>query len=176
MFYLMLESMNVKTIDTDHIASHLGTTVVCVSLISIDICIDKIGKAMGVATLLRALPITLSKNEILLPQQLMAQHRLSNELAVRANQPDEQAARAALAECVYELACKANDHLQHAQSLEHKSGHAADAVFAACVPTQILLERLEKNNFDVYDSALQQRPVQLYWRLWRGVKGGKWRR
>jgi NADH dehydrogenase [ubiquinone] 1 alpha subcomplex assembly factor 6 len=53
LLYLQLELLNVKNMDIDHIASHLG-------------------KAMGVVTLLRGIPYALRNNLFYLPTDVCA--------------------------------------------------------------------------------------------------------
>lgn len=106
LFYLLLESIGVKDLNADHAASHLG-------------------KAQGLATLLRAIP-HLSHGFLLhVPQELLQKYGVSS--ADRAppafNTSQEQKA---VEECVFEIASLANQHLtkaSHDCSMDETTDH-----------------------------------------------------
>lgn len=56
LLYLQLESLNVRDVNADHIVSHIG-------------------KAIGISTLLRALPFHASQKRLILPAEVTAKVR-----------------------------------------------------------------------------------------------------
>jgi NADH dehydrogenase [ubiquinone] 1 alpha subcomplex assembly factor 6 len=170
LLYLMLESVDVKHVDADHIASHIGV-------------------AAGIVTLLRALPVTLTHSDVQLPQDVMAKHGLSKEHLVRsiaasasvehqASDPADAAqVRRQLADCVFDVAVVAKSHIDQARTLLETSQapEVAKCVFVNAVPTLLYLERLERANFDCFSNELHQRSFALYWRLWQnGFRRRPW--
>ena len=175
LLYLQLETLGVKHVEADHIASHVG-------------------KAVGLATLLRALPQQLAARELNFPQQLMAKHALSSERLLRcATAPPDDDTAPRIVECVFEIASHAVAHLRHAREIASGAPQASHHVFRAAVcelfssfsasmtycsfaqvPAQLYLDRLEAAQFDALGAAdrLQQRQFALYYRLWRA----RWRR
>lgn len=149
LLYLLLESVGVKNVDADHVASHIGI-------------------AAGIVTSLRALPFTVAAGDVPLPHDLMAKHSLSTEALVRssAGAADAELHRR-LSDCVYDLAVVAKQHLDLARALhaERPPPPAAAAVFFAAVPVALYLERLERANFNCLAPELYQRPFALYARL-----------
>lgn len=156
LLYLLLESLGVKHVDADHIASHIGI-------------------AAGIVTLLRALPLTLVHADVQLPQDVMAKHALSTERLVRSLATADGAAaadpalRKQLADCVFDVAVVAKSHIDHARSLlaTSRAPPIANQVFLTAVPVALFLERLERANFDCFSSELHQRSFALYWRLFQ---------
>lgn len=167
LLYLLLESVNVKHIDADHIASHIGV-------------------AAGIVTLLRALPVTLTHSDVQLPQDVMAKHGLSKERLVRSiagvahegsDPADAAQVRRQLADCVFDVAVVAKSHIDQARTLLETSQapEVAKCVFVNAVPTLLYLERLERANFDCFSNELHQRSFALYWRLWQnGFRRRPW--
>lgn len=91
-YYLLLEAKNTKDLNTDHFASHLG-------------------KACGILTLIRAIPHYAQKNEITLPQDLIAKHKVSLKSVFRGQSSKE------FKDALFELSSCANSHLQKVSRL-----------------------------------------------------------
>lgn len=90
--YLLLESVDIKNIHVDHAASHLG-------------------KAQGLTNLLRAIP-HLSNGVLLhIPQDLLQKHGVNHSHQLPSSKPNHNEMNA-VEECVYEVACLANQHLK----------------------------------------------------------------
>jgi NADH dehydrogenase [ubiquinone] 1 alpha subcomplex assembly factor 6 len=91
LLYLHLEALGIKNIKADHAASHAG-------------------KAIGIATILRATPRNLQKGAIFLPLDILSKHSVVAENVIRhGNSP-------ALSDAVYEIAVRANDQTITAKS------------------------------------------------------------
>ena len=62
--------------------------------------------------------------------------------------------REALAGVVFDLACVARDHLQHARAMAGSLPPAAHAALLPAVPVSAFLARLERQGFDVFAGGL----------------------
>lgn len=85
-YYLLLESLNINSLDADHAASHLG-------------------KAHGIITLIRSIPYNAQKRLIVLPQELMVKHNVSAEAVIQRKLTDD------FKNIIYEVASCAKHHV-----------------------------------------------------------------
>ncbi|ORZ31174.1 isoprenoid synthase domain-containing protein, partial [Catenaria anguillulae PL171] len=129
LMYLHLELQGVKSLEIDHIASHLG-------------------KAATMATLLRGTPFHLRSRLFYLPADVCASNGVVVEKVIRDGPSDE------LSSAVFELATRANDHIITARTHVEKDGTSvkgpAMAALLPVVPTSRWLRRLEKADFDLF--------------------------
>ncbi|KAF9452887.1 hypothetical protein P691DRAFT_659641 [Macrolepiota fuliginosa MF-IS2] len=133
-----------------HAASHLGT-------------------AQTITTLLRALPFHTRQGRSVIPAEITLRHSVRQEEVVRRG-PEAQG----IEDAVFEFATLANDHMITARSMLKEEGMGgkvpSDAmpIFLAGVPVTNLLQRLEKNGFNVFDPKLPLRDWKLPWQVYRG--------
>jgi NADH dehydrogenase [ubiquinone] 1 alpha subcomplex assembly factor 6 len=196
MLYLTLSALPQASLTTDHIASHIG-------------------KAMGIAAVLRGVPLVAfptpqptspaggitgqsgpTQGAVLLPLDVMAEANVKEEDVFR-----EGGAAPGLRDAVFAVATRANDHLITARemisklrsegTLGHDFEHQNDGehqysqqqlnaptdtqlaeveqafgVFMASVATQSWLDRLQKADFDVFDSSLRKVDWKLPWKAY----------
>ncbi|KAI9851096.1 MAG: hypothetical protein M1824_002905, partial [Vezdaea acicularis] len=194
LLYLLLESLPLRSLPADHLASHIG-------------------KAAGIAAVLRGIPLLAfpgpprdhsaqtafggtsgahQQGAVLLPLDVMARHGVVEEDVLR-----QGGAAPGLTDAVFEVATRANDHLITAREMLRSiragkgAGHefeeqgrweegrgyeegnpAADVerafavVFGQAVATGLWLGRLEKAGFDVFSEDLGRREWRLPWRAW----------
>ncbi|KAL1921258.1 uncharacterized protein VTP21DRAFT_10974 [Calcarisporiella thermophila] len=147
LIYLSLEMLGVHDIDADHIASHLG-------------------KAVGIATMLRSLPFHASQRRLVLPVETSAKHNVSQEDVFRNGNSHE------LQDAVFEVASAAHSHLQHSRSLFSKTTSRALPAFLHAIPSRNYLLRLEKSDFNVYDPSLASKDWKLPLELWNAYRTG----
>ncbi|CAG8503025.1 21619_t:CDS:2 [Cetraspora pellucida] len=141
LLYLHLESLNVKDMQADHVASHIG-------------------KAIGIVTILRAFPYLASKRRMLLSTEILAKHNISQEEIFRSGSVK------GLDDAVFEVATLAHDHLLTARSfLPDIPGQALPALLSA-VPCDLYLKRLEKYNFNVFEPKVNRKDWRLPIQLW----------
>ncbi|KAK6533533.1 hypothetical protein TWF694_002472 [Orbilia ellipsospora] len=150
--YLSLEALNYKSTTLDHIASHIG-------------------KASGIAAVLRGTPLLASRGPnsanaaVILPVEVCAKHNLRQEDVIR-----HGGKAAGLKDVVFEVATRANDHLITAREMLKRAGNEATGLafttFLPAVPTSLYLSRLEKLDFDVFDPSLQMREWRLPWKAY----------
>ncbi|KAJ3012458.1 hypothetical protein HKX48_006279 [Thoreauomyces humboldtii] len=146
LLYLQLEAMGVQDPQADHAASHVG-------------------KAVGIATILRGTPFNVEEKRLYLPSEVLAKHSVASETVFRSGPSS------ALEEAVFEVATAANDHLITARSFLKDSPPAAFPALLAAVPAELYLQALEKANFNVFDPNLGKRSWKLPYRLWSAARG-----
>ncbi|KAG8631374.1 hypothetical protein KVT40_000514 [Elsinoe batatas] len=196
LMYLTLQALPMASVSADHLASHIG-------------------KATGITTILKGLPLIAFPGEqrhhsnqegfsgavgstrqgaVLLPLDIMAEYGVKEEDVLR-NGSDA----AGLRDAVFAVATRANDHLITAREMlknlragrdaghdfehqdEEEHAHAASStskltsaqeidkafgVFMPAVHTSLWLQRLEKNNFDIFNPKLRMTDWKLPWRTW----------
>ncbi|KAK6363276.1 hypothetical protein TWF730_000717 [Orbilia blumenaviensis] len=150
--YLSLEALNFKSTDLDHVASHIG-------------------KASGIAAVLRGTPLLAAPGPnsthaaVLLPVDVCAKNGLRQEDVIR-----HGGTAPGLKDTVFEIATRANDHLITAREMLKRAGEEgkgpAFTTFLPAVPTSLYLGRLEKVDFDVFDTSLQRREWRLPWKAY----------
>ncbi|KAL2901766.1 NADH dehydrogenase (ubiquinone) complex I assembly factor 6 [Bienertia sinuspersici] len=156
--YTTLQSGGINSTAADHAASHIG-------------------KAGGLALLLRSLPYHASRQRLFayIPSEVASKHGLLIEDGGQIGIVVDS--REGLCNAVFEIATVANSHLQKARDLAATVPAAAIPVLLPAVPTQVLLDSLCRVNFDVFDPRLQRGvlgippillQLKLKWRSWRG--------
>ncbi|KAG0236254.1 NADH dehydrogenase (ubiquinone) complex I, assembly factor 6 [Actinomortierella wolfii] len=149
LFYLQLESVGVRSLEADHAASHLG-------------------KAMGIATLLRAFRFHMLQNRMIIPAEITAKHGISQEALFRNPTVTE-----ALQDATLEVATAAHIHLATAKSFCKSLPHEALPVMMAGIPTEGFLQRLEKEDFNPLAPSLLQREWFLPAKMWNRWRKGQ---
>ena len=145
LLYLQLEAAGIKNADADHAASHLG-------------------KAVGIASLLRGTLPLLQRGISYMPVQLCAQHGVSTEELYRGINLDS----AGMREVVYEVASAANGHLQACQELHGRPEavpREARQLFMSSVACKLFLEALQKCNFNLTDKRMQGGGFTPLWHI-----------
>ncbi|KAL2635446.1 hypothetical protein R1flu_006925 [Riccia fluitans] len=130
LLYLTLEAAGIRNTSADHAASHIG-------------------KAAGIGLLLRGTPVHGSRRRTYIPVDLATKYGLSQEDIYRGEN------REALADAVHEVASFAHAHLKHARELAGTVPKEAKIVLLPAVPAGVLLQSLEKCNFNVFDGRFQ---------------------
>lgn len=92
LLYLSLEAANTRNIQADHAASHLG-------------------KAIGLCTLLKAIPYHSMENQVYIPIDLSVKHNFSAEKLIRREITQEGR------NVIYEIANVANENLEFSRNL-----------------------------------------------------------
>ncbi|KAL1490943.1 hypothetical protein ABEB36_011612 [Hypothenemus hampei] len=144
-YYLILEGSNVRNLDIDHAASHLG-------------------KAQGIVQHLRSIPYSRKLNFIQIPEEVLVKNRVSQEEILRGT------VSKALTDCVYEIASRAHQHLQKSKQLQMKIPRGeTKRVFLPAIPVEIYLDKLQQVEYNVFDPELQRRSWTLLPKLYFGI-------
>ncbi|KAG1053557.1 hypothetical protein G6F43_004369 [Rhizopus delemar] len=144
LLYLQLESLGIKDVNADHAISHIG-------------------KMIGIATFLRALPFHVSQKRLVLPAEITAKYDVSQENVFR-GQVD------GMDDVVYDVATAAYDQLLTARSLLKSIPDEAFPVLLSAVPYVKYLENLEKVNFNPFDPLLQKKDWKMPLVLWKSYR------
>ncbi|KAK2193638.1 hypothetical protein NP493_11g14025 [Ridgeia piscesae] len=139
--YLILESLDVRNIHADHAASHLG-------------------KAVGIITLIRAVPFHANRGNVYLPIDLMMQFGVSQEEVQRGCR------EAKMKDLIYNIASQAHLQLEAAKSLKKDVPKTAFPAFLTTVANESYLKSIQQAEFDVFDSRLQARNSWLPMTIW----------
>ncbi|XP_017063717.1 NADH dehydrogenase (ubiquinone) complex I, assembly factor 6 homolog [Drosophila eugracilis] len=141
---LLLEVGGVRDLQVDHAASHLG-------------------KAQGIATMLRAIPLAGRQQAACVPLEVLVRHGVSQERILRSKSDDK-----GVEECIFEVASAANNHLQLARQLDDKVSNKVRKIFLTAVATDGYLERLRRANFLLTHQSCLGRdsllPARLFWK------------
>ena len=85
--YLTLESLNVRTLDCDHAASHVG-------------------RAQGLVTFLRAIPYNARRQQVYVPLDLLVQYKVSQNDFIRGTDDKK------MKDLIFDVASAANAHIE----------------------------------------------------------------
>ncbi|XP_047317197.1 NADH dehydrogenase (ubiquinone) complex I, assembly factor 6 [Impatiens glandulifera] len=157
--YMTLQAGGIKSTVADHAASHVG-------------------KASGLLLLIKSLPYHANRDRhfAYIPLDVAAKHNLI------VNREDGQSgisldSREGLCNAVFDIASVANAHLLKARELAETVPVEARKVLLPAVPAQVLLDSLNRVNFDVFDPRLAQGilgipplwyQLKIKWHSWKG--------
>eukprot|EP00200_Dunaliella_tertiolecta_P012209 CAMPEP_0202371806 /NCGR_PEP_ID=MMETSP1127-20130417/3143_1 /ASSEMBLY_ACC=CAM_ASM_000462 /TAXON_ID=3047 /ORGANISM="Dunaliella tertiolecta, Strain CCMP1320" /LENGTH=360 /DNA_ID=CAMNT_0048968171 /DNA_START=84 /DNA_END=1166 /DNA_ORIENTATION=+ len=136
LLYLQLASANIQSREADHAASHLG-------------------KAVGIATLLKGTKYHGERRRSYLPVELCAKHGVSQE-DVYSAQPSD-----GMCDVVLAVASVAKNHLDEARALAGRIPREAAPLMLMSVGCDSYLRALEACNFDPFHERLQGRGSPL---------------
>ncbi|XP_058085156.1 uncharacterized protein LOC131232727 [Magnolia sinica] len=157
LLYMTLQAGGIRSTVADHAASHIG-------------------KASGLLLLLKSLPYHASRGGQFsyIPKEVAVNHGLLVQQAGRSEIRVEPSQ--ALADAVFEIASVASIHLQKARELTGSVPTEAFPVLLPAVPAQVLLDSLQRSQFDVFDPRLARGvlgisplwfQMKLKWHAWR---------
>ncbi|RLN59990.1 hypothetical protein BBJ28_00001364 [Nothophytophthora sp. Chile5] len=145
LLYLTLECLGVRDDAADRVAGHAGV-------------------AIGLATLLRGTAYHSVRQQSYLPEDLMLKHGVTLEDLLAATDTPELGEKAA--PVVFEVACRAMEHLHEARALRKDVPSESRSAFLPLVSSAMYLQKLEAANFNVFDPQLQQRNMlQLHFEV-----------
>ena len=120
-----------------------------------------IGRAIGIANVLRGTPIMLRHREVRMPQELLSRHKVEmQDMKDYEGLPESEAFR----DVVYDLASAAYIHIHTAKSKEGITRDEATLLLPV-LPCERYLDKLEKSNFDVFNPDLVVRDMWLPFKL-----------
>lgn len=129
LLYLALESGDIRNIQADHAASHLG-------------------KAIGLTTILKALPYHSLENQVYVPIDLTLKHNVSAEQFIRKEITQEGR------NLIYEIANIANQHLEFSRELINEVPEKARPILLPAGFCDDYLKTLMSVDFDPFDPRL----------------------
>ncbi|CAH2988837.1 unnamed protein product [Chilo suppressalis] len=138
-YYLLLKVADVKDLHADHAASHLG-------------------KAQGIANILRSIFVFNRHKMISLPMDILMANEVSQEQVLRGADSEK------LRNVTFEIATRANSHLQKARKI--KVPKIANQIFLPAISVDKYLTNLQKCNFNLFDTSLQRQNATLPFNLY----------
>ncbi|GJP53452.1 hypothetical protein CLOM_g12617 [Closterium sp. NIES-68] len=130
LLYLSMQAAGIHSVQADHAASHIG-------------------KAEGMALLLRGASYHAAQRRTHIPLDVAAKHGLVHEELFRGRQPPS------FRECVYDVACVAQAHLQKAKALQSSLPPIAQQLLLpSAVGADLFLQNLQRHHFDAMDPSL----------------------
>ncbi|CAG4944356.1 unnamed protein product [Colias eurytheme] len=140
-YYLLLSIAGIANVHADHAASHLG-------------------KAQGITNILRSIHVSNHHKVVSLPMDVLMKYKISQESILRGIDNED------MRNVVFEVASRANSHLQKARAIEVPK--IVHQILLPATAVENYLKKLQKNNFNVYDLSLQKRnptlPFHLYYK------------
>lgn len=117
-----------------------------------------VGRAIGIVNALRGTPYLLQNREVRLPQELLLRHTIDMKdlMALPSNE--------SFRDVTFDLATSAYIHIHTAKSIEGITRAEANLLLPS-VACERYLDKLEANNFDVFNPELVARDTMLPFRL-----------
>ncbi|RMX67951.1 hypothetical protein DD238_000522 [Peronospora effusa] len=138
LLYLTLECLGVRDDTADQVAEHAGV-------------------AIGLATLLRGTAYHSARQQSYLPEDLMNKHGVTSEDLLAAVEDPKMGEK--VAPVVFDVACRAVEHVHQARSLRKEVPSASRRAFLPLVSSSIYLKELETANFNAFAPELQRRSM-----------------
>ncbi|CAI5745981.1 unnamed protein product [Peronospora destructor] len=138
LLYLTLECLSVRDDTADQVAWHAGV-------------------AIGLATLLRGTVYHCARQQSYLPEDLMSKHGVITEDILAAVEDPTMGEK--VAPVVFDVACRAVEHVHQARSLRKELPSASRRAFLPLVSSSIYLKELEAANFNAFAPELQRRSM-----------------
>ncbi|XP_026757288.1 NADH dehydrogenase (ubiquinone) complex I, assembly factor 6 isoform X2 [Galleria mellonella] len=126
-YYLILSVAGIQNVHADHAASHLG-------------------KAQGLANVLRSIFVSNHHKMVSLPMDILMNNGISQETVLRGIDSEN------MRSVSFEVASRANSHLQKARSITVPK--LAKQIFLPAISVNAYLTKLQKCNFNVFDKSL----------------------
>lgn len=124
------------------------------------------GIAYALAGLLRATPMLARGGRIVIPAQLLERHGCRQKTILSGEAAPE------LAACVTDVALRASAELASARALRHDTARAATPLLLAATQAGMVLDRLEKVNFQPFSpEVLKPNPWRHVALLWAAATG-----
>lgn len=141
-YYLLLELAKLRTLNTDHIGSHLG-------------------RAQGLINIIRGIPHNATKRRCFIPLTLIVEEKLSQQDLFNGNFSNESCRKV-----VHQLANRAFLHLEKVRELLPKD-KTHRTIFLPAIVVEDFLQRIQSVDFDLNAKNLHERNPFLVWKLWR---------
>jgi NADH dehydrogenase [ubiquinone] 1 alpha subcomplex assembly factor 6 len=135
--YILFDCMNIKNVDCDHAASHLG-------------------KAQMICGIVKNMLRKPSQSVYYIPGDLMLKHKIAQQDLINFSERIIRAKQQNLKDLAFELCTRAKQHLNSAADLKEKIPKEARVVLAPSVALDVFLDKMEKYDFDLMDPKLNK--------------------
>lgn len=145
LLYSTLECLDIRDVQADHVASHIG-------------------KSVGLVNHIRSIPFHAAKERVLIPNDLLILHKVSQQEILRGTTSGEHSG---LKSVVFDLAAQANSHLLSARKGNGTVKNEAKVAFLAAVAVDQFLQRLQLVDFNIFHKRMASGsgllPLKMWW-------------
>ena len=134
-YYILFNCMNIKNVDCDHAASHLG-------------------KAQMICGIVKNVLKSSAQNVYYIPNDLLIKHNISQQDLINFSERILRPKQKNIKDLAFELCTRAHQHLNSARSLSNKVPKEAQMILAPAVTCEVFLNEMEKHDFDLFDKRL----------------------
>ena len=135
MYYILFNCMNIKNVDCDHAASHLG-------------------KAQMICGVVKNILKSSAQNVYYIPNDLLIKHGISQQDLISSSERILRPKQKNVKDLAFDLCTRAHQHLNSARSLSSKVPKEAQMILAPAVVCEVFLKEMEKYDFDLFDKRL----------------------
>ena len=135
-YYILLNCMNVKNVDCDHAASHLG-------------------KAQMISGVVRGIMRRSSQSVYYVPMDLMIKHKISQQDLITFNEEKLRAKTKNLKDFAFEMCTRAYQHLNSCRALSSKIPKQTKPLFTSAINVEVFLNKIEKEDFNLMSPKLK---------------------
>jgi NADH dehydrogenase [ubiquinone] 1 alpha subcomplex assembly factor 6 len=158
-YYLLLELAKQRSLNTDHIASHLGINNSYCNIIYF----SYLGRAQGLINTVRSIPYNAHKRRCFIPQSYLIEHNISQQDIFNGQFSNEQ-----IRHVIYKLCSQSCFHLQKTIKLyEEYSRNINHSLFLPIIVIYDYLKRIKNIDFDLTNKSINERNPWLIWNLWK---------
>ena len=143
-YYLLLELARQRSLNADHIASHLA-------------------RAQGLINIVRGIPHNAQKRRCFIPLSYLVEQNISQQDVFNGQFSVEP-----FRQVIYQLCNRSCFHLQ--KTVELYERHSRDlnrTLFLPIIPVYDYLKRIKTLDFDLRNPSIHRRNPWLFWNLWR---------
>lgn len=142
-YFLILQTINKKSIDIDHVVGH--------------IC-----KGQGLATLIRSVPYHIKRRKVYLPHKTMIKHGVSQQNII------ESKINQNMKDLFFDIAATASVHFEKASALMKTMPKSVNNYFLFATPSRMYLTAIQNKDFNIFDPQLLKRnpflPITLFYK------------
>lgn len=136
-YYILFGCMNVKNVDCDHAASHLG-------------------KAQMIGAVVKNLLRKPSQSVYYIPGDLLLKHKIAQQDLLNYSERILRAKHQNLKDLTFELCTRAKQHLNSSQDLKSKIPKDSRVILAPSIALNVFLDKMEKYDFDLMNPKLNK--------------------
>lgn len=139
-YYIIFNSLNVKNVDCDHAASHLGKAqLICYIVKNL---FHKKNSPKGQSSV------------YYLPADILIKHKIAQQDLINFSERILRPKQNNLKDLCFELCTRAKQHLESARALNEKIPRNARMVLASSIECGVFLEKMQKYDFDLFNEKL----------------------
>jgi NADH dehydrogenase [ubiquinone] 1 alpha subcomplex assembly factor 6 len=136
-YYILFNCMNIKNVDCDHAASHLG-------------------KAQMITAVVKNLLRRPSQSVYYIPGDLLLKHKIAQQDLINSSERILRSKQKNLKDLVFELCTRAKQHINSSHDLKSKIPKESRVILAPSIGLNVFLDKMEKHDFDLMNPKLNK--------------------